>query len=412
MLKKSVITLILLILFSLPALSVTKEEMEQAKAITALWYLRYINDGSDYLEKLSPKTLSELEKSLKKTEKENIKSFKAIAVPADYSAWDKQKLVDYWSKTFFTNSGIPSKAHAAKKRIRNRLNNMTVASATAPADDVAQPAENKVADPAETPQPEPQTPAETAPTAAETMPEPIADINSVAAESENSADDVAAETDAEPLKKSSKNSSTTYIIILVVLVAIVVMLIVYSINSMKKSRREIESARSNPSDDADALISKKNMEIAALQEEVEQLKAELRKARAEARSAATSSSAPAATQYVSRPTPQRQPRTIFLARVNAKGIFVRAESRFNPEHSLFKLVTSDGVSGSFSVIDNETVVQTILSRPEICLANACSSADDLQQTDGVNNVITESAGTAIFEEGRWVVTRKAEIRYE
>ena len=83
------------------ALGVTQKEMEQARTIAAKAYIRYVNDGSGYLDELNPTTMEELEASLKPKEKENIKAFKAIAVPSDYKSWDKEKLVEYWAVTAF-----------------------------------------------------------------------------------------------------------------------------------------------------------------------------------------------------------------------------------------------------------------------------------------------------------------------
>ena len=42
---------------------------------------------------------------------------------------------------------------------------------------------------------------------------------------------------------------------------------------------------------------------------------------------------------------------------------------------------------------------------------ACTG-EDLNDTVGVRRIVTESAGTAIFEQGYWKVLRKSRIRYE
>lgn len=86
---------------AIPSFAVTDREMEAARTMAAKHYLRYANNGSDYLDKLNPSTMSELTTFLKAKEKENIKSFNAVAVPKDYASWDKAKLVKYWSVTFF-----------------------------------------------------------------------------------------------------------------------------------------------------------------------------------------------------------------------------------------------------------------------------------------------------------------------
>ena len=125
---KRILILLQITIVSIASLNaITKEEMEQARATTALWYLRYVNDGSDYLEKLSPSTIEELQKHLKNKEKENIKVFLSVPIPTDYATWDKSKMVEYWSKTIFKNPDFPEKAQSAKRRIKSKLEAMDIA---------------------------------------------------------------------------------------------------------------------------------------------------------------------------------------------------------------------------------------------------------------------------------------------
>ncbi len=42
---------------AIPSFAVTDKEMEQARAIAAKHYLRYANNGSDYLDKLTPSSV-------------------------------------------------------------------------------------------------------------------------------------------------------------------------------------------------------------------------------------------------------------------------------------------------------------------------------------------------------------------
>ncbi len=88
-----IITALIILWQALPALAVTDKEMEQARVIATQTYLRYANDGSGYLDALHPTTMAELEKNLKAKEKENIKAFKAIPVPAGYQSWVNKNLV-------------------------------------------------------------------------------------------------------------------------------------------------------------------------------------------------------------------------------------------------------------------------------------------------------------------------------
>ena len=72
--------------------AVTDKEMEQARVIATQAYLRYANDGSGYLDDLHPKTMAELERSLKPKEKENIKAFKPYHCPATIKAGTRRNL--------------------------------------------------------------------------------------------------------------------------------------------------------------------------------------------------------------------------------------------------------------------------------------------------------------------------------
>ena len=85
--KFIVISLLLAVCCS--AFAVTKEEMEKARVISAKIYLRWANNGSDYLEKLDPSNISQLEGDLRDKEKANLKAFKQIPVPSGYESWTK-----------------------------------------------------------------------------------------------------------------------------------------------------------------------------------------------------------------------------------------------------------------------------------------------------------------------------------
>lgn len=103
-------------------------------------------------------------------------------------------------------------------------------------------------------------------------------------------------------------------------------------------------------------------------------------------------------------------RTIFLGRVNSKGIFVRADRNFNPGNSFYRLVTNDGSTGTFTVVNDPSVWEVALVRPDDVLFNACAGPD-LNDTYGRSEIITEHPGEAVFEDGAWRVTRKARISY-
>ena len=104
-------------------------------------------------------------------------------------------------------------------------------------------------------------------------------------------------------------------------------------------------------------------------------------------------------------------KVLYLGRANARGIFVRADRRITPGNTIYRLDTNDGLVGTFHVVDEPVVLDVALSSPEEYLSNGCI-CDDFNDTEGVSRIITESEGTAIFENGYWKVLRKSTIRYE
>lgn len=109
------------------------------------------------------------------------------------------------------------------------------------------------------------------------------------------------------------------------------------------------------------------------------------------------------------PAPRPGQRVIYLGRANREGMFVRAERSLNPQHSLFRLQTTDNVSGTYTVADDPEVASRVLANPDLFMAVSC----ELEDTDtyGKESVDTVTPGTAIFEGGRWRVLRPALIRF-
>ena len=405
-----------------PALawSVTQKEMEQARTIAAKAYLRYANDGSGYLDDLNPTTIEELEGVIKPKEKENLKAFKAIAVPADYKDWNKEKLMEYWAVTAFQDKGLLEKGRGGRIRARSLINKMTIAP-PAP-----QPAVAPVA--AATPTAMPAAEAAAA--------EEISQLDSLA--QADNADELLDETlDVD----RATNYTWVYIMILAILVAIVVALVVYAASVFKKTGNQNKNGNSSSDKDLreasehyESVISDKNVEIAMLNKKIEtlsrqnsELKAKLDAINAEMISQKAMATRQRGLSQVKSENPEpgvkRQPqatqgsspksnlRSIYLGRANSRGIFVRADRTLNPGNSVFILDTSDGFSGSFRVADSQEAWDLALSNPREYLETACTG-HDLEDTEGIDRIVTESSGTAIFEGGCWRVIRKARIRYE
>ncbi len=415
--------------------AVTDKEMEQAKAIAAQAYLRYANDGSGYLDEFKASSMSELESKLKAKEKENIKAFKSVKVPSDYASWDKEKLVEFWAVTFFTSPNLEAKGKAARTRVKQRVSAMTVAApSTAPKED---PKEIKPTspEPASTPQPEvsPEpSPAAEQPSAQEVIEkqeEILADQNAIAQDAE------------EKQYKNEDSGTWIYVVVLIILVGIVIWLVVFAANMMKKQPDGAPRESSKGSDNElreqfGKAMGKKNEELAKvtatldaserdnarLMDTVDTLKAENNRLKAEisnlreelkslkSRSAATATTTPRPTESHQQPA-KAMPNVIYLGRANSRGLFVRADRRIIPGNTIYRLDTRDGLVGTFQVVDHPEITEIALSDPDEFLAGGCTALD-LYDTESATGIITENAGTAIFENGCWKVLRKSRIRYE
>lgn len=445
--------------------AVTREEMEQARTIAAKSYLRWANDGSGYLDELNPKTMAQLEQSLKAKEKENIAAFKAVKTPTDYSSWDKEALVKYWSETFFASPGLSDKGKAARNVVKRKVSAMNVSSPAAATPDKkeenAPAADKTVAQGQEVENPATaDKPAGDVGNAEniEAVSDEMAGIIAEAAE----LDSTEAVVEQADTKKDSGSSVWIYILALVVLVGVVVWLVIFASKTMKNAEefsevkdKERSLQPEEPEDrglsaatsSADAAIieservrelvereSKLKREVMRLREEnlrlveeCERLKIDLATAQrtiaeqpvevvsaAHTAPAAASAVTEAETENISEQPRRRRSaatREIFLGRVNAKGLFVRADRNLTPGKSVYRLTTTDGFTGTYRVVTDEEMVDTMLDNPVEYLSGGCV-AKDLEDTDGMMEIITESAGTAIFEDGCWRVLRKAKISYK
>lgn len=409
---KLIKTLLVLVLLSVEvtAFAVTDKEMEQARTIAAQAYLRYANDGSGYLDDVKATTMSELESKLKAKEKENLKSFKSVNVPSDYASWDKAKLVEFWSITFFTSPNLMEKGKAAKSRVKSRISAMTVS------DKAAEPApEPKAAPVAEEKTPEQQPAEEVA-----AQPEPTAEA-AIEKTEEILADQNAIEEDMNSREPKKESGNTIwYVVLLVILIGCVIWLVSFAAKVMKKQAVQIAEGSEGKidSDNINKELGKRNRELA---EEVERLRAENKKLMSELKSAQAAASArkyaPKQEAVEVKPEPvapkpaeRRTPNVIYLGRANAKGLFVRADRR-PVDTTVFRLDTRDGLVGTYHVVDSPEVVEMVTSDPEHYLYGACTGSD-LDDTEGVDSIVTINSGTAVFEDECWKVLRKSRIRYE
>ena len=389
--------------------AVSDREMEEARTIAAKAYLRYANNGSGYLDEVNARSISELQKSLKAKEKENIKAFLAIPVPKDYATWDKTRLVEYWGSTAFKAAALIEEGKGARPRVRKQIMAMSVSAPSAAA-------------PAEAPAEAAPAPAEAAPAEASVAEQSAeaAATPPAAQQADILADQKAIEDDAKNAAPESQNSGSNatwiYVVILCVLIGVVVWLVTFAAKVMN---RQPDAAGKND-DEAEEVRAKARQAIAsykeklAAHEDVERelkareqehvrreqqllariadLEEKLRKA--ETRSYREAAPAPAPVQPAPAPVrPKPAPvqeeilHVIYLGRANSRGIFVRADRRLSPGNTIYRLDTEEMLPGGCSAID-------------------------IEDTVGATSIVTESSGTAIFENGYWKVLRKSSIRYE
>lgn len=398
--------------------AVTDKEMDEARAIAAKEYLRWANDGSGYLDEFSVKSMTELQGKLKAKEVENLKAFTAVKTPGDFSGWDKAKLVEYWSSTFFTSPGLDEKGKGARSRVRKKLEAMTIA-APAPAEKTEEPSQPSQAD--------------VMPSASDEPAEPVMTPDEIAQEQQDILNDQKAmEEDARLAAESRREEQShtwVYVLVLAILVGVVIWLVVYAANLMKRqpsgderpdwgTGRAAGNAGESSATDKDAILAELHKRVqheenlnAELGLEIERLKLEnsrlskqLQALRQEKMKART------APEPVAKAEPET-PRTIYLGRVNRNGIFVRADRRVTPGNTIYRLDTKDGLVGTFKVVDQREVVELALSNPTEYLGGGCVG-EDLLDTNGVEKINTISDGTAIFDNGYWKVLRKTRISYE
>lgn len=412
--KRLLLSFLSLSILSLAAIAATPQQMERARAAAYRLCLRYMNNGSGYLDDSGfPATTSDLEGTIASHDKErsNLSKLKAIPIPpeSEYASWDKGTFDKFWTVTFLDRAPDFDGKAECRGKVAKKVSaiKVTVVETTKPEE---QNGEDPVADAAENTEEN-----------AETEPGTNADAIVNAAPANLPASDSALalgeEGPANTEKQSKGSGNAVSIIVLCVLVLVVVGLVAYALNVMKKSKEEQASSRPSSHrrqtassapvsmvDQADesAFASyaapepdTRDAEIASLRAEVERLRRQ---------------SAPKESRYTPGQNRVSKPRVIYLARANAEGVFTRADATYNMGNSIFKLVTTDGVSGTYQVIDDPAVFELALMMPTDYLENACTGRN-LQLSQGASVIINEAAGTAVFDRGRWRVTRKAQIRY-
>lgn len=450
---------------AIPSFAVTDKEMEQARAIAAKHYLRYANNGSDYLDKINPSSMGDLNKVLKAKEKENIKSFNAVATPKDYASWDKKKLVDYWSNTFFRSPGLKEDGKKCLGILAKNLNKMTVAAptATAPATESAKPAETaKPAAETSTAKPAAQTQSKSAEgEATKTGQKSEADLEQAVDETANAVAQATADAGLNDEQPKKSSNTGVYIGILVVLVGVVIWLVMYASKSMKETgatladhkagEKEIREAKRAAKEEQNKMreqyansLTSKNDEIKQLKTQCDALERELDAARRELEAAKrelvamrqSRSPQPKAQEQEQSSLRQTQPRqpmeqkptattpskpqtavrpgglppVVFLGYVNQKGLFVKASRSLNVESSVYRMDIPDGHHGLFRVVNDSEILDRLLENPEQWLEGGCV-IDNPEDADIAAEIVTLQPGEALFADNTCRVVKKARIKF-
>lgn len=418
---KKIIAILMLVACVLPAAAVTEKEMEEAKAITAQAYLRYANDGSGYLDDFRATSMSELESKLKTKEVENLKAFKTVKVPGDYASWTKDKLVEFWSVTFFASPNLAEKGKGARTRVKQRISAMNVG---APA-----PAEAPKPEAAATPTADEVTAALAAEDAAAAAADNAPEKNPEEIHEEILADQQAIAEDAEQHEYKSEDSGTwIYVLVLVVLIGVVIWLVVFAANMMKRQSDQIPSDEKVAGGDGSARKENENLrkQYASVSKGLEEYKTAFEESQAENKRlrdenkrlreeiAGLKAAAAERPRAAAARQPQESParsNVMYLGRVNNRGLFVRADRKYTPGSSFYRLESRDGLVGTFHLVDAPEVTERALANPVEYLSGGCT-AIDIEDTADAQIIVTENAGTALFEDGAWKVLRKSRIRFE
>ena len=100
-----------------------------------------------------------------------------------------------------------------------------------------------------------------------------------------------------------------------------------------------------------------------------------------------------------------------MAKPDEDDNFSRSSSQYEPGNSIFELTTMNGKSGSFSVINKTEAHKLALLMPGDTLTRACSG-NNIQSTAGKSRIVTDRAGRAQLENGKWHIVVKAIVHYE
>ena len=215
---------------------------------------------------------------------------------------------------------------------------------------------------------------------------------------------------AQPQPESTNGGGTVQLIINVVLLVIGALGVIVAFIAKK----DAANARRASKDELNALktaFQKRSEEIESALRIVEQRLADAERTPS-TREHQHSRTEPLQHKASAAPKPKRsEPTTLYLTRPDDRGYFMAASAHFERGNSIFQLTTTDGATGNFIVIDDDEVNRLALMMPTENLTRACTG-DNIQISSGMHRIITDTAGLAALENGRWRIVKQARIHYE
>lgn len=180
------------------------------------------------------------------------------------------------------------------------------------------------------------------------------------------------------------------------------------------AKKDAANARTMARDEVKALSTAFQQRSEALESALRVM--EQRLAQAEQGNTASQYSAPAVPRATvpraaSQPARSTAPKVVYLTRPDESGRFMGASTRFERGNSIFQLSTADGTTGNFIVIDDDEVNRLALMMPTENLTRACTG-NNIQVSGGMRRIVTDTAGRAVLDNGRWRIVTPAKIHYE
>lgn len=103
-------------------------------------------------------------------------------------------------------------------------------------------------------------------------------------------------------------------------------------------------------------------------------------------------------------------RTIYLAAPSSDGVFTNFSDTEQIGKSIYLLVTTDNVNGTFSVLQTKDATATAVISISQFIKPACKIMNSQSVIPG--RIITEEKGTATYDGAVWSINNKAKVRFE